>query len=248
MAEPRKESGGAAGRAQASAARADRKVASRRRSDEEDPTFARLLQARSQAAIVPEAAQRLETGRRRYASLAETSTAAELAMLREERRRLQQESGGDGRRLTRITRLVESVEISAAAAGALQVEIERAEPLLPGGWTVVGRVLARDGRVPTKAEVVFADAEGQEVKALGRLALAKDGTVRKAYPRELAEKLQESGVQVGIVVRLNRRVVGAEDRRVRVHPGRVHQFDLRVDAGDEPGGGSDFTPAGGRRS
>ena len=91
----------------------------------EDPSFARLLLARKPDAIVPEATQRLEGGRRRYAEALDAAAGAELEMLAKELQRLEKEAADDPSRLARARRLVAAVEADAAANRALRSEIER---------------------------------------------------------------------------------------------------------------------------
>ena len=107
--------------------------------------------------------------------------------------------------------------------------MERAVPPVAGGFTVIGRVLSADGRVPEKAEVALVGPDGQDV-GLGALAVGRDGMVRESYPAELVRKLEESGTQVVAVVRIGRRVVARDEAATRVRAGVLHQFDLRIGA------------------
>lgn len=202
----------------------------RARAASDDHSFARILQARSPEAVLRAAVDRFEEGRRGYAAEAETATAAELALLEAERARLRTDAPNDAARHGRVARAIAAVATELSGLRDLRREMERAVPPLPGGYTVVGRVLGRDGSVPEKAEVVFLGPDGRDL-GLGALAVGKDGMVREAYPAEVAKKLEESGAQVTAVVRIGRRVVAREDVPVRVRAGRVHQFDLRIDQG-----------------
>jgi hypothetical protein len=199
------------------------------RAEGEDRSFLKILHTRSTDRILPELSLRLEGGRRRYASEVEAAAAAELAVLAEERRRLEREAPGDAARQARAARLAAAVELDLAATRHLREEIERAVPPVPGGFTVLGRVLTRDG-APARAEVFFAGADGQEVKLLGVIPVGKDGMVRRAYPADVTKRLEAERVRVVAAARVGRQVVGREQTPARVRAGGVHQFDLRVDS------------------
>jgi hypothetical protein len=199
------------------------------RAPTEDRSFVQLLASRSPDKIAPEATLRLEGGRRLYVAETEKATAAELAALEDERKRIQDQDPNAAKKRARLDRLIAAVKLDSAGNAEIRKEIERAVTPERGGWTIAGRVLTRDGKVPAKAEVVFLDAEGKEIKALGALPVGKDGTIRESFAKDVVQKLGERA-KVTAAVRVGRQIVATEERSVRVAGDRIHQFDLRLAA------------------
>jgi hypothetical protein len=194
-----------------------------------DHGFARVLQQRVPDRVLADVVGRLEEARRRYVVEVGTALEVEHEILAAEARRL---AGGDDPGQGRAAQALVAVETEAAALRDVVREMERAPSLEPDGFTVVGRVLTRTGHAPEKAEVVFLGPEGRDLGRAGLepLAVDADGMVRQSYPADVARKLEESGVQVTVAVRIGKRVVATDDTAVRVRAGRLLQFDLRIGA------------------
>jgi hypothetical protein len=195
-----------------------------------DRSFAKVLASKAVDRIVPEAIQRLEAGRRLYLKQAASSAEAELALLNEERERIRGEDGQDPR-LARLDRLIGAVEAERADARAVLAEIERAIVPAADGWTIYGRVLARDGSVPRGVEVVFLDERGEPNKDLGALKPDGGGAVRQVVAGDLVKRLAAQNAQVAAAARAGGRVVATDERRALVRAGGLYQFDLRIDPG-----------------
>lgn len=195
-----------------------------------DRTFGRILEKRSVDDIVPEVANRLEAGRRLYVERSITSTEAELELLAAERKRLE-EKGGDASaaRLARVDRLMLAVQVHLAASQTVRNEIRKAKAPVKDGWTVVGRVLSRDGTVPKKVEVVFLSDDGEATKELGVVKPDPDGMVRKVYSADVVKRLLAKQARVRAAVRVGGRIVAQEQFAGPVRPQHVHQFDLRIE-------------------
>lgn len=195
----------------------------------EDRTFAEVLQTRSTDRIVPEGASRLEAGRRAFTIEAEAAATAELGLLAEEQKRLREE-GKDDAKLARLQRYIAAANADLAATQFIRSQIERGVQPRPGEWTVIGRVLTRDGKTVPKAEVVFVDVQGEIVSALAPAAVGDNGAVSEAFSRDVVTKLAQTGARVSAAVRVARRILATDKPPVRVLPDQVYQFDLRVDA------------------
>lgn len=195
-----------------------------------DTTFRRVLEKRSVDHIVPEVANRLEAGRRLYVKESITAAQAELKLLAAERKRIEDEGGEvSAARLARVDRLISAVQLDLAASQTVRNEIKKAKALVKDGWTVVGRVLSRDGTVPTQVAVVFLSDDGEAMKDLGVLKPGPDGMVRKVYSADVVKRLVAKQARVRVAVRVGGRIVAQEQFVVRVRPQRVHQFDLRIE-------------------
>lgn len=195
-----------------------------------DMTFRRVLEKRSVDHIVPEVANRLEAGRRLYVKESITAAQAELKLLAAERKRIEDEGGEvSAARLARVDRLISAVQLDLAASQTVRNEIKKAKALVKDGWTVVGRVLSRDGTVPTQVAVVFLSDDGEAMKDLGVLKPGPDGMVRKVYSADVVKRLVAKQARVRVAVRVGGRIVAQEQFVVRVRPQRVHQFDLRIE-------------------
>jgi len=219
------------------AARKTRKKAARGRDSRprdnavrrEDRSFAEVLRTKSVERVVPEAVNRFEAGRQLYAKQAVASADAELALLLEERKRLDQEDGAGEPRARRIDRLISAVEADLAASRATLDAIDDAVAPQVSGWTAIGRVLRRDGAVPRGAEVLFVAGGEEPVDELGVHEPGKDGMVRVTYPAEVVKRLVQTRLEVAAAVRSGARIVATDETSVRLLPGRVYLFDLRVE-------------------
>ncbi len=196
----------------------------------EDRTFAAVLQSRSTDRIVPEGASRLEAGRRLFVAEAERATTAELALLQEEEKRLREEGDKDQAKLARLQRYAAAANADLAATRFIRGQIEKGVQPRPGEWTVIGRVLTRDGKAVPKAEVVFVGVNGEVVGALGIVKVGEDGAVSEAFARDVVAKLADAKTRVSAAVRVGRRILAADKVPVPVLPDQVYQFDLRIDA------------------
>jgi hypothetical protein len=197
-----------------------------------DRSLGALLRTGAIDRIVPDVTNRLESGRRRYVTDALASSRAELEVLEEERKRLDADKTSDPRRARRLDRLMATVQHEVRALNDTATEIERGVEWLPGGWTVVGRVLRRDGSPAPKAMVEFVSETGEVVKELGRLPTDPDGHVRHAYSPEVVERVAARKIRVAASVRTASRVPITDSIRVAVTPDGLHQFDLRIDDGE----------------
>lgn len=196
----------------------------------EDRTFAAVLQTRSTDRIVPEGVSRLEAGRRLFVAEAERATTAELALLQEEEKRLREEGSKDEAKHARLQRYLAAANADLAATRFIRGRIEKGVQPRPGEWTVIGRVLTRDGKTVPKAEVVFVGVNGEIVGALGVVAVGEDGAVSEAFARDVVAKLADARTRVSAAVRVGRRILAADKVPVPVLPDQVYQFDLRIDA------------------
>ncbi len=208
-------------RAPRAAARADKAL---------DRSFGEILQTKSAERIVPDVMNRIEGGRQRYVKHAAEAAEAELALLRAERQRLAEGPPQGRARIPRLDGVMAAVAADAHVQRATAGEFARAVPAQPGGWTVLGRVLRRDGTPPGRASVEFVTDGDQPVKELGAIPVERDGSVRKAYPAEVVARLATRRVVVAAAVRVGARVVTIDDARVAVGAGGLHQFDLRVES------------------
>lgn len=197
-----------------------------------DRTFAKVLQSKSVDAILPEASNRFEAGRRLYTKETLAAATAELAVLNKERERLA-ETGATGPAQARIERLVTAVETDIGAATALLDEMQNAITPQRGGWLLMGRVALRDGTVPKNAEIVFLDQNDKPIKELRTVKLGTDGIVRKAFSAEVVEELTAKGVKVSVAVQVRGRIIATDPAPVSLKSGALHQFDLRVNKGLE---------------
>lgn len=194
----------------------------------EDRTFNRVLATRASEKIVPEAGRRLEAGRQRYVSESLSGARAELEIVEAERKRIEKEGDATGRKLARLEQIGAAVEADIEASRTIAEAIERAVEPVPGGWTVVGRVLGAKGRPPKKAQVVFVDEAGKLVKMLEPIGVEADGMVRQGYTEDVVAPLAKEGLRVRAAVRVGRRTVATDSSPVRVQSGGLYQFDLRV--------------------
>lgn len=201
-----------------------------RAAGQEDRTFAAVLQTRSTDRIVPEGVSRLEAGRRLFVAEAERATTGELALLEEEQKRLREEGDKDEAKLARLRGYIAAANADLAATRFVRGQIEKGVQPKPGEWTVIGRVLTRDGKTVPKAEVVFVDVQGEIVSALAPAAVGDNGAVSEAFSRDVVTKLAQTGARVSAAVRVARRILATDKPPVRVLPDQVYQFDLRVDA------------------
>ena len=99
----------------------------------------------------------------------------------------------------------------------------------PGGLTVIGRVLRRDGAVPKKAEVVFLSDKNEPVKELGVRKLGTDGMLRTTYKADKVKKLVKEQTRVVAAVRQGGRIVATDETPTRVVLDQIYTFDLRVE-------------------
>lgn len=192
-----------------------------------DRSFGRVLRTKAVDRIVPETLERLEAGRRLYAQQVVAAAEAELKLLAEERDRVEREEPNE-LRLARLDRLIGVVEAELADGRFVLTEIERAVVPTADGWTVLGRILSRDGAPPKGAEVVFLDERGEPIKDIAVLKSDADGTVRQVIPGELVKRLAAQNTQVAAAARINGRVVVIDENRVPVRAGGLYQFDLRT--------------------
>jgi hypothetical protein len=195
----------------------------------EDHSFGELLQTRSVERILPDAMNRIETGRRALVRSAEKTLAGELDLLREERKMLEAEPDADPALIARLDRAMAGVSRDLEAQRGVAAELDQAVVHLAGGWTVFGRVLQRDGTAPKKATVEFVAEAGRPVKELGSLPVGADGYVRKAYAAEAIATIPAQARDVSAVVRVGQRVVARDVAVVDVAADAIYQFDLRVD-------------------
>lgn len=201
----------------------------------EDRSFSQVLKTKSTERIVPEAVNRFEAGRRLYAKQATAAAEAELQLLVKERKRHEEEDACPGLSSGRLDRLMAAVEADIAAGRATLDAIEHAVAPEPNGWTVIGRVLRRDGAVPENAEVLFLADRNEPVKELGMHKLGADGMVRTTYPAEVIKRIIEQRLRVIAGVRIGGRIVATDGTPVHVGPGRVYLFDLRTETAlDDP--------------
>ncbi len=197
-----------------------------------DRSFGEVLRTKSVDRIVPEAVNRIESGRQRYVKQGAEAAEAELALLRAERQRLEQGPPEGRARIARLDGVIAAVTADVRVQRATVEEIGRAVSAQPGGFAVLGRVLRRDGVPPGRATVEFVTEDGQPVRELGTIPVERDGSVRRAYPAEVVARLAGRGVAVAAAVRIGPRIVATDDARVAVAAGGIHQFDLRVEAGE----------------
>ena len=194
----------------------------------EDRSLVELLRTKSVDRILPEVVSRTEAGRRAYARDGETAVTAELALLAEERARLEAEPDESGRR-TQIDRVLAGIEADLESHRVVTRAVARAVQPVKGGWTVVGRAVPRRGGGLRRATIEFVTDNNQIVKELGVLPVDTDGWVQKSYPAELVKELATRRVVVAAALRVGNRVVATDETRVEVAPDRLHQFDLRTD-------------------
>ena len=194
-----------------------------------DRSFARVLSTRDKDKIVPDVVQRLETGRQRFVAESVIAAERELQILQAEQTRLNEEGDETGRKQQRLTRLVSVVEVDLGGHRFTGEAVKRMAEPIKGGWTVVGRALDQQGRPLPDATLLFQDASGQAVGALGSVKLDDDGMVRHVYEPDVVAGLAEQGVRVGAVIRVGRRNVAVDKAKVRVGPNRTYQFELRLE-------------------
>jgi hypothetical protein len=202
---------------------------SKGRERREDHSFGELLQTRSVQRILPELINRVETGRRAFVRAAEQVVEGELNLLREERKLLEGEPDADPALIARLDGIIAGVARDLEAHQGVAAEFDQAVAHQAGGWTVLGRVLQRDGSPPKKATVGFVSEAGRPVKELGSLPVGADGYVRKAYVAEVIATIPAQARDVSAVIRVGQRVVAKDVAVVAVAADAMYLFDLRVD-------------------
>ena len=195
----------------------------------EDRSFGEVLRTKAPDRILPDLMNRVEGGRRDYVRASAVAIDAELGLLREERKRLEKESSDDPALLARLDGAIAAIAMDLQVQNDTANEFSRAVLHQPGGWTVLGRVLQRNAGAPKKATVEFASDKDETIKELGTIAVDTDGSVRKAYPRDVVAKIPSGTSGVHAVVRVGQRVVAADTARVDISPDALYQFDLRTD-------------------
>jgi len=194
-----------------------------------DRSLGKILASRSADKIVPEISQRLEGGRQRLVKASVAASAAELDLLDAEARRIEKEGDPVGRKAARMARFRTTAAADGERARAIAEAIEKMVTPERGGWTVMGRVLDRNGVPPKQAEVILVDEQGAPVKGLAPIPVDSDGMARGSFPRSAIAALADKGVRVSAAVRIGRRIVATDTARGTIRGGRLHQFDLRIE-------------------
>ena len=194
----------------------------------EDRGLGKILVSRSTDRIVPEVARRLETGRQHRVGESLKAAEAELALLRAEAARIEEEGDPGGGKAARVAQFLGAVEADVEIARMTVRAVQRRVAPEKDGWSVMGRVVGRDGLAPKKARVVFVDEQGAQVKTLASIPIDSDGLVRKSYSLKVVTRLAAAGTRVAAAVRIGTQIVATDTTRTKVRARRLHQFDLRT--------------------